>query len=90
MRLELQISRTTVTSIPADGIPLATTCSVLAPDLTAPGTSKKVKTRVDPVATPIVLWSCVRGAKHVPAGQICNTHERVVGGVLDFVAKALA
>ena len=42
-----------------EGIPFATTSSVLAPVSAPEGTSKLVDTIADPVATPIVLWSCV-------------------------------
>jgi hypothetical protein len=38
-----------------DGMPFATTTSVLAPVAAPVGTSKLVETVVDPVATPIVL-----------------------------------
>jgi hypothetical protein len=38
-----------------DGIPFATTASVLAPLSVAPATSKSEETEVDPVATAIVL-----------------------------------
>jgi len=40
----------------ADGIPLATISSELAPVSIVAGTSKFVETMADPVATPIVLW----------------------------------
>lgn len=45
----------TVTSTPADGIPFATTCRVLAPVSIVLGTSKLVDTGLLPVATAIVL-----------------------------------
>lgn len=50
----------TVTETGCDGIPFATTSSWLAPFSMPEGTSKFVETVVFPVATPIVLWSCVR------------------------------
>ena len=43
-----------------EGIPFATTSSLLAPVSMPEGTSKLVETDALPVATPIVLWSCVR------------------------------
>ena len=49
----------TVTDTGADGIPFAITTSVLAPVSAFDGTSKFVETVLFPVATPIVLWSCV-------------------------------
>ena len=45
----------TVTAIPADGMPFATTTRVLAPVSIDDGTSKLVETIVLPVAMPIVL-----------------------------------
>jgi hypothetical protein len=42
-----------------DGIPFATTTSELAPVSIVAGTSKLVETMALPVATAMVLWSCV-------------------------------
>ncbi len=53
-------SQFTVTATGAEGMPLATTTSVLAPVSVALETSKWVDTGALPVATAIVLWSCVR------------------------------
>src|SRR5437762_7883424 len=44
----------------SEGIPFATTSRELLPVSAAAGTSKFVETFVSPVATPIVLWPCVR------------------------------
>ncbi len=60
MLVEIDAGRTTVTFTGAEAMPLATTLSMLAPNLRFAGTSKCVDTRSLPVATPIVLWSCVR------------------------------
>ena len=49
-----------MTDTGVDGTPLATTTSVLAPVSVLDDTSKCVETCALPVATPIVLWSCVR------------------------------
>jgi hypothetical protein len=49
----------TVTATAFDGIPFATTSRVLAPLSIFAGTSKLVETIALPVATAIVLWSCV-------------------------------
>jgi hypothetical protein len=43
-----------------EGIPFATTSRELLPVSAVAGTSKFVETFAAPVATPIVLWSCVR------------------------------
>ena len=51
--------RTTVMGIGTDGMPLATTSSLLSPISRSVGTSKKVETMAAPVATPIELKSCV-------------------------------
>ncbi len=50
----------TVTLIGFEAMPFATTASELGPVSIEAGTSKLVETIFDPVATPIVLWSCVR------------------------------
>jgi hypothetical protein len=50
----------TATATGFDAIPLATTTSMLAPVSMPFGTSKFVDTIFLPVATPIVLWPCVR------------------------------
>ena len=50
----------TITDTELDGIPFAITTNVLAPVSMPEGTSKFVDTVLLPVATPIVLWSCVR------------------------------
>jgi hypothetical protein len=50
----------TVTETACDAIPFATTTSLPEPDAMPLGTSKFVETVALPVATPIVLWSCVR------------------------------
>src|SRR5271154_2210574 len=49
----------TVTLTFFDGMPFATTSNTLAPVSIPEGTSKFVNTVVVPVATPMVLWSCV-------------------------------
>ena len=41
-------------------MPLATTTSELSPASALVGTSNEVETTLVPVATPIVLWPCVR------------------------------
>jgi hypothetical protein len=50
----------TVTATDADAIPLATTTNLPVPVSIPEGTSKFVDTFFLPVATPIVLWPCVR------------------------------
>jgi hypothetical protein len=50
----------TVTATAVDGMPFATTTRLLAPVSMPEGTSKWVDTVFVPVATPIVLWLCVR------------------------------
>ena len=49
-----------VTATGLDAIPLATTSILLAPVSAVAGTSNMVETLALPVATAIVLWSCVR------------------------------
>ena len=54
-RLAASAPPTTVMFIGRDGMPLATTSSLLSPVSRSVGTSKKVETMAAPVATPIVL-----------------------------------
>ena len=56
----LSSSQFTVTAATAEGIPLATTKSWLGPVSMFAGTSNSVETALLPVATAMVLWSCVR------------------------------
>ena len=60
MPIDHHSSQFTVTATGAEGMPLATTTSVLGPVSVALETSKWVDTGALPVATAIVLWSCVR------------------------------
>ena len=48
------------TATAADGMPFATTSSVLAPRVIVAGTSNLAETDFDPVATPMVLKVWVR------------------------------
>ena len=57
--MELVAVYCTLTAIGADGMPLATTSTVLAPSSWFAGTSKLVDT-IPPKATRMPLWSCVR------------------------------
>lgn len=50
----------TVTVTEAEGIPFATTTMVLGPSSMVAGTSKWVVTLRAPVATPMLVWPCVR------------------------------
>ena len=53
--LPVSVRYLTVTDTATDEMPLATTCSVLAPLSIFVGTSKLVDTIAEPVATPMVL-----------------------------------
>ena len=54
-----RVDLTAVIFLAAEGMPFATTYNLLAPASTLAGTSNFVDTGVVPVATPMVLWSCV-------------------------------
>lgn len=59
-RADLELSQFTTTDTGLETMPLAITTNELAPVSALLGTSNEVETTVPPVATPMVLGSCVR------------------------------